>query len=190
MAEQERKDIQTRFKKGQSGNPRGRPRGRKNNAGPLSDAFFTSVRKDAAGIRSVPKIVAAEEVCLNNALKGDLRSFAKAMEIAEKFGVLEPARIHSTQVFLKAFFSQEWSSIQLERPKLPLEIRNRVAVDEGHAGFPREKRHHARGLFEEHRNAGYRHSGQLRSGRPQALAARNWRSSRSPYSNSRGTGRP
>jgi hypothetical protein len=94
MADQERKDIQTRFKKGQSGNPRGRPRGRKNNAGLLSDAFFTTVRiKDAAGIRSVPKIVAAAEVCLNNALKGDLRSFAKAMEIAEKFGVLKPESI-------------------------------------------------------------------------------------------------
>jgi hypothetical protein len=94
MADQERKDIQTRFKKGQSGNPRGRPRGRKNNAGLLSDAFFTTVRiKDAAGIRSVPKIVAAAEVCLNNALKGDLRSFAKAMEIAEKFGVLKPGSI-------------------------------------------------------------------------------------------------
>jgi Family of unknown function (DUF5681) len=91
MAEKERKDIQTRFKKGQSGNPKGRPGGRKNNAGLLSDVFFKNVRiKDAQGVRSVPKIVAAAEVCLNNALKGDLRSFAKAMEIAEKFGVLKP----------------------------------------------------------------------------------------------------
>jgi len=95
MTEEERKDIQTRFKKGQSGNPKGRPKGRKNNTGLLSDAFFKNVRiKDAQGVRSVPKIVAAAEVCLNNALKGDLRSFAKAMEIAEKFGVLKPGSIH------------------------------------------------------------------------------------------------
>jgi hypothetical protein len=94
MADEERRDIQTRFKKGQSGNPRGRPRGRKNNAGLLSDAFFKTVRiEDVGGVRSVPKIVAAAEVCLNNALKGDLRSFAKAMEIAEKFGVLKPRSI-------------------------------------------------------------------------------------------------
>ena len=95
MAEEERKDIQTRFKKGQSGNPRGRPRGRKNNAGLLSDAFFKTVRiKDAEGFRNVPKIVAAAEVCLNNALKGDLRSFVKVMEIAQKFELLKPGPIH------------------------------------------------------------------------------------------------
>jgi Family of unknown function (DUF5681) len=91
MADKERKDIQTRFKKGQSGNPKGRPSGRKNNAGLLSDAFLKKVRiKDVQGVRNVPKLVAAAEVCLNNALKGDLRSFAKAMEIAERFGVLKP----------------------------------------------------------------------------------------------------
>src|SRR3979409_2480066 len=94
MAEEERKDIKSRFKKGQSGNPNGRPKGRKNNAGLLSDVFFKTVRiKDAQGVRSVPKIVAAAEVCLNNAIRGDLRSFAKAMEIAEKFGVLKRGAI-------------------------------------------------------------------------------------------------
>jgi len=94
MADRERKDIQTRFKKGRSGNPKGRPKGRKNNAGLLSDAFFKIVRiKDAQGIRNVPKIVAAAEVCLNNALKGDLRSFVKVMEIAEKFELLKPRSI-------------------------------------------------------------------------------------------------
>jgi hypothetical protein len=94
MSEKERKDIQTRFKKGQSGNPKGRPKGKKNNAGLLRDAFFHPVRiKDAQGFRSVPKIVAAAEVCLNNALKGDLRSFTKTMELAEKYGILTPGSV-------------------------------------------------------------------------------------------------
>ena len=94
MADEIRKDIETRFKKGQSGNPKGRPKGRKNNAGLLSDAFFKTVRiKDAEGFRNVPKIVAATEVCLNNALKGDLRSFVKVMEIAQKFELLKPGPI-------------------------------------------------------------------------------------------------
>ena len=94
MAEEERKDIKSRFKKGQSGNPKGRPKGRKNNAKLLSDAFFKTVCiKDAQGTRNVPKIVAAAEVCLHNALKGDLRSFVKVMEIAEKFELLKPGSI-------------------------------------------------------------------------------------------------
>jgi hypothetical protein len=49
-----------------------------------------------AGSRRWPRLnvgSGAAEVCLNNALKGDLRSFAKAMEIAEKFGVLKPGSI-------------------------------------------------------------------------------------------------
>src|SRR5712671_2858028 len=94
MADEIRKDIQTRFKKGQSGNPKGRPKGRKNNARLLSDASSKTVRiKDAEGFRNAPKIVAATEVCLNNALKGDLRSFVKVMEIAQNFEPLKPESI-------------------------------------------------------------------------------------------------
>jgi hypothetical protein len=94
MSDNKRKDIQTRFKKGQSGNPKGRPKGRKNNADLLREVFFHPVRiKDAQGYRSVPKLVAAAEVCINNALKGDLRSFVKVMEFAEKFEILKPGPI-------------------------------------------------------------------------------------------------
>jgi hypothetical protein len=94
MPENERKDLQTRFKKGQSGNPKGRPKGKKNTAEMLREVFFQTVRiKDAQGTRSVPKIVAVGEVCINNALKGDLRSFVKVMELAEKFGILNPGAL-------------------------------------------------------------------------------------------------
>jgi hypothetical protein len=90
MPDNERGDFLTRFKKGQSGNPRGRPKGRKNRATQLRDVLFRDiVVKDGLGSRSVPKILAAAEVCLNNAIKGDLRSFVKIMEIVHKFQLIE-----------------------------------------------------------------------------------------------------
>ena len=92
MTDEERADFQTRFKKGQSGNPGGRPKGRMNNALLLRDVLFKPIRvKDGETVRSLPKLVVAAQVCLNNALKGDLRSFVKLMEIAQKFALIDRA---------------------------------------------------------------------------------------------------
>lgn len=85
MSAEDRPDIRTRFKKGQSGNPNGRPKGRKNDAVQIKDLLFKTIRvSDTDGVRAVPKIVAAIEVCLNKALKGDTRALEKIMKIAEK----------------------------------------------------------------------------------------------------------
>src|SRR4051794_27855987 len=90
MRGSERPDILTRFKKGQSGNPGGRPKGTKNKAAQLRDVLYRPIAvKDGQGSRSVPKIVAAAEVCLNNAIKGDLKAFVKIMEMAHKFNLIE-----------------------------------------------------------------------------------------------------
>jgi hypothetical protein len=45
--------------------------------------------RDGQGTREVPKIVAALEVCLNNALKGDLKSFVKIMEVIARHKLLD-----------------------------------------------------------------------------------------------------
>src|SRR5262245_22452433 len=88
----ERPDFRTRFQKGQSGNPRGRPKGRKDDVSLLREVFYQKIAvKDQLGVRHVPKIVAAAEVCLNNALKGDLKSFVKVMEFAQKLNLIEAA---------------------------------------------------------------------------------------------------
>jgi hypothetical protein len=56
----------------------------------FASAFLQTVRiRDGQGTRDVPKIVAAAQVCLSNALKGDLKSFAKIMERADKFRLLD-----------------------------------------------------------------------------------------------------
>jgi len=90
MSTEDRPDIRTRFKKGQSGNPSGRPKGRKNKTIQIKDLLFRTIRvSDGDGVRSVPKIVAAIEVCLNKPLKGDIRALEKVMKIAEKLESFE-----------------------------------------------------------------------------------------------------
>jgi hypothetical protein len=90
MSTEERPDIRTRFKKGRSGNPSGRPKGQKNHAILLKEVLFRKVNiRENDGIRSLPKIVVAAEVCLNNAIKGDLRSFVKIMEMVERLELVQ-----------------------------------------------------------------------------------------------------
>jgi hypothetical protein len=90
MSDKERNDLKTRFKKGQSGTPTGRPKGTKSTSAPLRDVFLKTIRvRDGQGTRNIPKIVLAAEVCLNNAIKGDLKSFVKIMEMIDKFKLVE-----------------------------------------------------------------------------------------------------
>ena len=80
----------TRFQKGQSGNPKGRPKGRKSVGKILRDALHRTIEvRDADRVRTMSKIEAVIEVTLNKALKGDHRSFAKLMDVADKLGIVE-----------------------------------------------------------------------------------------------------
>ena len=80
----------TRFKKGQSGNPKGRPKGRKSVGKILRDALHRTIEvREGERIRTMQKIEAVIEVNLNKALKGDHRSFAKLMDVADKLGIVE-----------------------------------------------------------------------------------------------------
>jgi hypothetical protein len=84
--------VATRFKKGQSGNPKGRPKGRKSVRKTFWDALHRKINvREGDRIRSLSMIEAAFEVNLNRALKGDLRAFAKVMDIATELGILELA---------------------------------------------------------------------------------------------------
>ena len=87
----ERADFRTRFQKGRSGNPSGRPKGSKNASVQINDVLFKSIRvNDGNGVRLVPKIVVAVEVCLHKAMKGDVRALMKMMDIAERFKAFRP----------------------------------------------------------------------------------------------------
>jgi len=85
-----RPPVATRFQKGKSGNPKGRPKGRKNVGTIFQDALHRKIGvREGDRIRSMPKIEAAIEVALNKALKGELGAFAKLMDVAAKLGIVE-----------------------------------------------------------------------------------------------------
>jgi Family of unknown function (DUF5681) len=87
-----RPPVATQFQKGQSGNPKGRPKGRKGVGKIFRDALHRKIEvREGERVRSMPKIEAAIEVNLNKALKGDHRAFAKVMDVAAKLGILELA---------------------------------------------------------------------------------------------------
>jgi hypothetical protein len=84
--------VATQFQKGQSGNPKGRPKGRKGVGKIFRDALYRKVDvREGERVRSMPKIEAAIEVNLNKALKSDHRAFAKVMDVAAKLVILELA---------------------------------------------------------------------------------------------------
>ncbi len=67
----------TRFKPGQSGNPRGRPRGQRNFGTAVRDAANRKITmREGDRTRNVSKMDGIIEVTLNKALKGDFKAVA------------------------------------------------------------------------------------------------------------------
>lgn len=84
--------LHSRFKKGTSGNPRGR----RKNVEPRD--MFKSVQqtflreipiREGERLRNVPMVVALVERVLNDALRGDARAKTLAYKMAEVFGVFQ-----------------------------------------------------------------------------------------------------
>jgi hypothetical protein len=91
----------TRFQPGRSGNPKGRPRGRKNLRTILEETLFKSVMVTESGQkRRVPAIEAAFLRLLNKALEGDLRAFntlGRYLPQLEQTAVAESTGTESTR---------------------------------------------------------------------------------------------
>ncbi len=79
-----RPPVEHQFKPGQSGNPRGRPKGRKNFTTIVVDALSRKVAvRDQNGPRTVSKLEAMIEVMINKAIAGNPHAFGKIVKIAE-----------------------------------------------------------------------------------------------------------
>jgi hypothetical protein len=86
-----RPPVNRQFKPGQSGNPKGRPKGRKNLVTMFAEALDEkiSVRARNGRIRRLSKQDAMVEVMINKALAGDHKAFQMITQLAEKHGVFK-----------------------------------------------------------------------------------------------------
>jgi hypothetical protein len=81
-----RPPVTKQYKRGQSGNPRGRPKGSKNFATMFAEAMSrpVTVRDKKGKIRTRSKQELMVEVMVNKALAGDPKAFAMVVQFADK----------------------------------------------------------------------------------------------------------
>lgn len=115
-----RPPIATRFKKGKSGNPRGRPKDKKGIGTILRDTLYRKVEvRDGGRVRSISKIEALIEVNVNKGLKGDLRAFVKIMDFANKFGIADTFLSEREQAENKEARAKAFAQIAAHLEKVP-----------------------------------------------------------------------
>ncbi|MBX3598561.1 MAG: hypothetical protein KF874_13405 [Rhizobiaceae bacterium] len=80
--------VMTRFKKGQSGNPRGRPKGSHSPKALLRAALSAPVRVSEAGeIKTIAQREALFRALVARAVKGDNRATAQVIDLIERYGL-------------------------------------------------------------------------------------------------------
>ena len=85
-----RPPVNTRFKAGKSGNPKGRPRGSRNLRTIIQDALTTKVvLRQGQGKRLISKLEGIVLRQVDDALKGDPKAALAALKMAAQVGLLE-----------------------------------------------------------------------------------------------------
>jgi hypothetical protein len=105
------------FRKGQSGNPKGRPKGAKNIASMFHEAINQKVKiKDQAGTRYVTKLEAAFTQLTNKAATGDLKALRDVIRLAQSLPA-DPKFLGPAPQFVVRFIEAEDG-----RPKYPEDL--------------------------------------------------------------------
>lgn len=82
--------VHTRFKPGMSGNPKGKPRGRKSHKEIVRAIFDEKISAQTPnGLKKMTKLEALVHTNMNRALKGDARASDQIFKIAREFGLHE-----------------------------------------------------------------------------------------------------
>lgn len=80
----------TRFKSGQSGNPKGRPRGQRNLRTVVTEVLKEKITiREGDRTRTVSRLDAIVRVTINNALKGDLKALAAFIQLIRPTGLMD-----------------------------------------------------------------------------------------------------
>ena len=94
-----RPPVNRQFKPGQSGNPRGRPKGSKNLLTIFAEAMSRPVTvRDKGKIRRLSKLELMVEVMVNKALAGDPKAFAMVVQFADKFEELKKLTLNHREL--------------------------------------------------------------------------------------------
>jgi hypothetical protein len=84
--------VHTQFKKGVSGNSRGKKKGQKGLKAVVEDVFQQKVSiRTARGIRKVTKLDALVQKLMNDALTGDARAVMHIVRLAKEAGLTQEA---------------------------------------------------------------------------------------------------
>src|SRR5215510_6800465 len=95
-----RPPVNRQFKRGQSGNPRGRPKGSKNLATMVAEALNEKikVRTKDGRTRTLSKRELMVEVMVNKAVAGDPKAFATVEKFADKFEVFNRLTVNHREL--------------------------------------------------------------------------------------------
>ena len=108
-----RPPVNRQFKPGQSGNPRGRPKGSKNLLTIFAEAMSrpVTVRDKKGKIRRLSKLELMVEVMVNKALAGDPKAFAMVVQFADKFEVFK-RQTQNHRELVDSAFQKLWRAMQ------------------------------------------------------------------------------
>jgi hypothetical protein len=86
----------TQFKRGQSGNPKGRPKGSENLPTLIARIFNTKIGiREGSKVRRVSQVEAIMRSLALRAMKGDAKACLTVLALAKEYGHLDPKKVYS-----------------------------------------------------------------------------------------------